>query len=316
MALQVVKAKPRTPPLRCILFGPVGSWKTSTYAHAQKALWIDLHGSTAVLTTQPDCAFEPLKGDRPENFPAYIDMLRDVSQMRGEYDSVITDGLDDVYRHYIIPEALRMTKCSTLGENYGKPMDAVVSLTHQVVAAYEALYSNGFNVLFTAHDQLIERINPEGVNFMVTELDAPYQAGKVGKWDCPSLWRDWVDVCAYLTVEGRSVVKREGDKLAKATGDADARHVAYLRIEAWLDSAKGRRLERVKSPLSIGSPRDLWEAIYGGWRNSFDPSALKTEAQSHLGRLPEEQQTKLRAYLDAPGRTAEELLAVLRTLTK
>jgi len=278
LALTISRAKDRTPPLRCILFGEVGMWKTSTAAHVPRALWVDLHGSTATLARQPDCAFDPLTGERPDNYPAFIDLLRDISRYRNEFDAVIVDGLDDIDRLYVRPEALRRAKADALGDNYGKPYDHVVVLHAEVIAAFEALYHAGFNLIFTAHTQNVERVNAEGANYMVTDIDVTYQSGKVGKWDCPSMWRDWVDVCAYLTTEGRRVTAAKGDKIAKATGDLD-QHVAYLRCESWLE-AKGRRLDTLASPLPIASPEELWRAISNGWADSF--ASLDTlRAQVH-----------------------------------
>ncbi len=279
MALNISRAKDRTPPLRAILFGEVGMWKTSTAAHVPRALWIDLHGSTATLARQPDCAFDPLSADRPETFPEFIDLLRDVSRYRGEFDAIVTDGLDDIDRLYIRPEALRRSKCEALGDNYGKPYDHVVTLHNEVVAAYESLYHAGFNLIFTAHTQNVERVNTEGANFMVTDIDVTYQSGKVGKWDCPSIWRDWVDIVAYLTTEGRRVSAAKGEKIAKATGDLD-QHVAYIRCESWLE-AKGRRLDTLASPLPIASPEECWRALSSGWADSFASlETLKAQARA------------------------------------
>lgn len=279
MALNISRAKDRTPPLRAILFGEVGMWKTSTAAHVPRALWIDLHGSTATLARQPDCAFDPLSADRPETFPEFIDLLRDVSRYRGEFDAIVTDGLDDIDRLYIRPEALRRSKCEALGDNYGKPYDHVVTLHNEVVAAYESLYHAGFNLIFTAHTQNVERVNAEGANFMVTDIDVTYQSGKVGKWDCPSIWRDWVDIVAYLTTEGRRVSAAKGEKIAKATGDLD-QHVAYIRCESWLE-AKGRRLDTLASPLPIASPEECWRALSSGWADSFASlETLKAQARA------------------------------------
>ena len=279
MALNISRAKDRTPPLRAILFGEVGMWKTSTAAHVPRALWLDLHGSTATLARQPDCAFDPLSAERPETFPEFIDMLRDVSRYRGEFDAIVTDGLDDIDRLYVRTEALRRSNCQALGDNYGKPYDHVVTLHNEVVAAYESLYHAGFNLIFTAHTQNVERVNAEGANFMVTDIDVTYQSGKVGKWDCPSIWRDWVDVVAYLTTEGRRVSAAKGEKIAKATGDLD-QHVAYIRCESWLE-AKGRRLDTLVSPLPIASPEECWRALSSGWADSFASlETLKAQARA------------------------------------
>lgn len=279
MALNISRAKDRTPPLRAILFGEVGMWKTSTAAHVPRALWLDLHGSTATLARQPDCAFDPLSAERPETFPEFIDMLRDVSRYRGEFDAIVTDGLDDIDRLYVRPEALRRSNCQALGDNYGKPYDHVVTLHNEVVAAYESLYHAGFNLIFTAHTQNVERVNAEGANFMVTDIDVTYQSGKVGKWDCPSIWRDWVDIVAYLTTEGRRVSAAKGEKIAKATGDLD-QHVAYIRCESWLE-AKGRRLDTLASPLPIASPEECWRALSSGWADSFASlDTLKAQARA------------------------------------
>lgn len=298
MALNISRAKDRTPPLRAILFGEVGMWKTSTAAHVPRALWIDLHGSTATLARQPDCAFDPLSADRPETFPEFIDLLRDVSRYRSEFDAIVTDGLDDIDRLYIRPEALRRSKCEALGDNYGKPYDHVVTLHNEVVAAYEALYHAGYNLIFTAHTQNVERVNAEGANFMVTDIDVTYQSGKVGKWDCPSIWRDWVDIVAYLTTEGRRVSAAKGEKIAKATGDLD-QHVAYIRCESWLE-AKGRRLDTLASPLPIASPEECWRALSSGWADSFASiDTLKAQARA-LGatKIPADKLDKFHQSVD------------------
>jgi hypothetical protein len=193
---------------------------------------------------------------------------------------------------------LRRSKCEALGDNYGKPYDHVVTLHNEVVAAYESLYHAGFNLIFTAHTQNVERVNAEGANFMVTDIDVTYQSGKVGKWDCPSIWRDWVDIVAYLTTEGRRVSAAKGDKIAKATGDMD-QHVVYLRCESWLE-AKGRRLDTLASPLPIASPEECWRALSSGWADSFASlETLKAQARA-LGatKIPADKLDKFHQSVD------------------
>lgn len=271
--MNIVRKKQRTPPLRVVLFGPAESWKTSSLnCIGDRALWLDFHGSTATLSEQPNSLFDPTKPSaRPELLSDLEDDLKRVAEdkkLREEFDWIIFDGLDDIERLYLVPEALRRAGTSGLGEAYGKAYDCLVTLHGDFLRTVEALWLAGYNIGMTCHEQRIERVSAEGANFMVVEMKLAYQAGKVGKWDAPSIWRDWVDVCAYLTTEGRKVVKGEKDRIGKARGDVD-QHVVYLGGEAWLDSAKARRCESLESPMKISSPLDFWERLTSTWQRSF-----------------------------------------------
>ena len=111
MTLQIVKGGVRRPQMSCILFGPPGTWKTSTLACAQRALWLDFHGSTKTMGERPDCAWDPETGEgRPGSYPDLVDMIRDIAadkKLRAEHDWLILDGLDDVEQEFLLPEALR-----------------------------------------------------------------------------------------------------------------------------------------------------------------------------------------------------------------
>ena len=70
MSINIVKGGARRPQMSCILFGPPGTWKTSTLACAQRALWLDFHGSTKTMGERPDCAWDPETGEgRPGSYP-------------------------------------------------------------------------------------------------------------------------------------------------------------------------------------------------------------------------------------------------------
>ena len=119
MTLQIVKGGVRRPQMSCILFGPPGTWKTSTLACAQRALWLDFHGSTKTMGERPDCAWDPETGEgRPGNYPDLVDLIRDIAadkKLRAEHDWLMLDGLDDVEQEFLLPEALRRADAKALG---------------------------------------------------------------------------------------------------------------------------------------------------------------------------------------------------------
>lgn len=276
--MHIVKSRLRIPAQRGIVYGPLGSWKTSTLAHIPRMLWDDWHGSTNTLAVQPDAAWDPATMDgRPKHWGDLLDHLADVRKLRGDYDGLITDGLDDVEREILIPEALRRSGKTALSEDFGRPGELLLQLHKELKSAYEELWRAGFNLWFTCHDQKIEMVNPQGANYLSIDLALYYVSGKVGKTNCPVVWRDWADHVIYLTTMGQRVIKGDKDKVGKAVGDA-SQHVAYLRREPWLDSAKERRLDSLDSPLLIESPGELWRAVDGAWKRSFNPAELRAEA--------------------------------------
>ena len=99
MSINIVKGGARRPQMSCILFGPPGTWKTSTLACAQRALWLDFHGSTKTMGERPDCAWDPETGEgRPGSYPDLVDVIRDIAadkKLRADHDWLILDGLDD-----------------------------------------------------------------------------------------------------------------------------------------------------------------------------------------------------------------------------
>ena len=317
--MNIVRRGARIEPMRVILFGGSEVWKTSSLACAERALWADFHGSTATLTEQPDCLFHPRTG-RPKLYADLQDDLRELAtdqRCRKEWDWLMLDGLDDVERLYLVPEALRRAGTTTLGENYGKACDALVQLHGEFLLLVDEVWRAGYSVGMTCHEQRVERVNPDGANYMATEMNLFYQAGKVGKWNCPQIWRDWVDACVYLTTEGRKVAKGEKDKIGKARGDVD-KHVAYLGCEAWLDSAKARRCESLESPLAISSPGDFWQRLTGTWKSSFDIAGLERR-RAEVRALAEAAQVKNPEKLFAAvatARSAHDLEKIAASLQK
>lgn len=320
--LNISPARPRQPPLRAIWYGSPGSWKTSTLAHAEKALWLDFHGSTSVLSVQPDCAWDPtLLGARPPLFIDLIDTLRAIAQpaIRARFDTIIFDGLDDIERLYLVPEALRRTGKAALSDDFWGPSRVLMQVHRDLMNEVEKLWQAGYNLHFTCHDQLLERKNPEGFDFQAVDLALFYLSGKVGNVNCPALWRDWVDWCIYLTTTGRSVKRSDKEKVGKAIGDPD-KHVAYFAGEAWLDSVKGRRLEELTSPLSIDSSSTLWHTVMDCWRRAFlfDVEELRAEATRMAeamiasGRIKNADKAR-QTIADAAG-DAKALLALINKL--
>ncbi len=309
--MKIVAPRFRKPPMRALVFGPVGSWKTSTLAQVPGLLWIDLHGSTSVLNPAPACAFDPeVAGARPATYGDFRDMLRAIrEEHRGEFEGVATDGLDDLEQLYLIPEALRRTQAKSLSDDFWAPARVLHSLHKEIWGDYERLWQAGFALYFTAHDCNIERVNPDGLNYLVKDLSLFYQPGKTGNVNCPAVWRDQMDHVLYLTTEGQSIKKAEKDKIAKAVGDP-TKHVAYLRSEGWLDSVKTRRLEELKSPLSIDSPEQLWQTVSETWERGFcvDPDKLRGIASARIESLiasgktknPEKAREMLAAAQDVP----------------
>ncbi len=311
--MNISKSHLRVPPLRGIFYGPLGSWKTSTLARIPRALWLDFHGSTSTLALQPDCAWDPKTMiGRPSNWGELLDTLLELPKYRADYDCIVVDGLDDIERQILIPEALRRSGQASLEEAYGKPGNMLLMLHKELQLAFEALHSAGFSLWFTCHDQKVESVNPLGANFLAIDLALYYVSGKVSKVNCPVVWRDWVDFCVYLTTEGRRVVKGEKDKVGKAVGDAD-QHVAYFRGEPWLDSVKGRRLDDLPSPMPIDSPSVLWRAIEGAWRKSFDAPALRADAMMLGSKKTGINMEKLRESVDAMN-DPDELREVIQRL--
>jgi len=278
--LKPIPPKPRIPGVRAIWYGSPGSWKTSTLAHADRALWLDFHGSTSVLSVQPAVAWDPaVLGARPPLYVDLVDTLRALVPLKADYDTVIIDGLDDIERLYLVPEALRLSDKKSLSDDFWSPARVLLQLHRAILLEFEKVWQAGFNVHFTCHDQLLERKNPDGFDFQAIDLALFYLSGKVGNANCPAVWRDWVDWCIYLTTSGRIVKRGEKDKIGKAVGDPD-KHVAYFAGEAWLDSAKGRRLEELRSPMTLESSAQLWSTVMECWRRAyaFDPEELRTEA--------------------------------------
>lgn len=309
--MKIIQPRFRQPPLRMTVFGPVGSWKTSTLAQIPDLLWIDLHGSTSVLNPTPAFAFDPeVEGARPTTYGDFRDMLRTIrEEYKGQFAGIATDGLDDLERLYLIPEALRRTDKKTLSDDFWSPARMLLSLHKEIWSDYEKLWQAGFSLYFTAHDQNLERVNPDGFNYLVTDLALFYQTGKTGQINCPAVWRDQMDSVIYLTTEGQLIKKGEKDKIGKATSDP-TKHVAYLRSEGWLDSVKARRLEEIKSPLTIDSPATLWNSIWNTWEQGFcvdidklrAVAAQRVEAYISSGRTknPEKAREMLTAAQDVP----------------
>lgn len=285
MSVQIFRRQERVPPLRVILFGPPGTWKTSTLGCAKRALWLDFHGSTATFRERPDALWNPETGEnKPVGYPDLVDAIRAVAgdkKLRHDFDWLMFEGLDDVEEQYLIPEALRLADAKALGDQYGKPHDHLLRVHHEFKHELEALTRAGWNMGFSCHAQNIERVNADGANSLVCDMKLTYVAGKLGKWDAPSIWRDWADHCVYLDMEGGKYVKSDKDKIAKGAGSFGTSRLAYLRGEPWLE-AKTRRLDGTKSPMTVASPEDLWELLEGKWRSSFaapDPTleALRFE---------------------------------------
>ncbi len=330
MQFQIDESQGAAPPLRLILCGEVGMWKSSTLALAPRALWLDFHGGLArVRTKWPARAWNPFRPERPENFADFMDaqaqLAKDAAARRQRSDWLLYDGLDYIDRLFIRPEALRChPKCKSLSDEFNKPYDTVLDLHQKVLQSFETLYYAGFSLGFTCHTQNIERVSSEGHNYMVTDLDVSYVAGKTGKWDCPSIWRDWVDGVVYLTTESRRVVKGEKDRTGKAqdvksaqearAAGAEETHLAYLRPTSWLE-AKCGRMERLPSPMRFSSPQDLWSALHDGWRDSF---ASLDDLRAQALRLGEEKvpaknlEMFRQAVADAPD--SDAVLQILRSL--
>lgn len=295
----IIRSKLRVPPQRGIVYGPLGSWKTSTLAQIPRSLWLDFHGSTSTLAVQPDAMWDPqtMEG-KPLNWGDLLDTIAELKKYKGEFDCIITDGLDDIERQILIPEILSPHRSNkkALSEDFGRPGEMLSDLHRELIRAYEELWRLGFSLWFTCHDQKIEAVNPQGANFLAVDMALYYVSGKTAKVNCSVLWRDWADHVIYLTTTGQRVVKGEKDKIGRAVGDA-SQHVAYLRREPWLDSAKERRLDSLDSPLHIDSPKQLWQNIDGAWKRSFDPVALRAEAvRLAEGKTDVE---KLRAHVEA-----------------
>jgi hypothetical protein len=272
MSIQIFRRQERVPPLRIIVFGGPGTWKTSTLGCAKRALWLDFHGSTATFRERPDALWDPETGaGKPSGYPDLVDALRAVAsdkRLRAEFDWLIFDGLDDIEEQYLIPEALRSADAKSLDENYFKPCNHLLRVHQEFRLELEALSRAGWNLGFTCHAQNIERVNADGANTLVCDMKLTYISGKLGKWDISPIWRDWVDHCVYLDMEGGKFAKLDKEKLAKGSGSYGTGRAAYLRGEPWLE-AKVRRLDGVKSPQIVASPDELWSLLEGQWRASF-----------------------------------------------
>jgi len=310
--MKIVAPRFRKPPMRMLVFGPVGSWKTSTLAQVPNLLWIDLHGSTSVLNPAPALAFDPEVADsRPATYSDFRDMLQAICrEHKGEFDGVATDGLDDLEQLYLIPEALRRCGAKTLNEDFWAPARMLLQVHKELWGDYERLWQAGFALYFTAHDQNLERVNPDGLNYLVKDIALFYQPGKTGGVNCPAVWRDQMDHVLYLTTEGQAIRRlNEKDKIARAVGDP-TKHVAYLRSEGWLDSVKTRRLEELKSPLTVDSPEQLWQTVSETWDRGFcaDPEKLRAIASARIEAMiaggktknPDKAREMLAAAQDVP----------------
>lgn len=281
MSVQILEEEAWTPPLTIIIFGPPGSWKTSTLGCAERALWADFHGSTKTFQRRPRSLWNPTTGaNKPVGYPDLVDVIRAVAGDKkllaagGPRPWLMFDGLDDIEEQYLIPEALRRAEASTLDENYFKPCNHLVAVHQEFKHELEALTRAGWSLGFTCHAQNIERVNADGANTLICDMKLTYISGKLGKWDISPMWRDWVDHCVYIDLEGGKYGKIDKEKLAKGSGSYTGGRMAYLRGEPWLE-AKVRRLDGVASPQSIKSPEELWALLYGKWAESFDAGALE-----------------------------------------
>ena len=280
MGVQILEEEAWVPPLVVILFGPPGSWKTSTLGCAESAVWGDYHGSTKTFQRKPRRLWDPVTGaHKPASYPDLIDMVRDLAADKkllaslGPRPWFMQDGIDDIEQQYLIPEALRRADAKTLDENFFKPCNHLLAVHQEFRHELEALTRAGWSLGFTCHAQNIERVNADGLNTLVCDMKLTYVSGKLGKWDIAPLWRDWADHCVYLDQEGGKFSKLDKEKIAKGSGSYTGGRLAYLRGEPWLE-AKVRRLDSVSSPQSIKSPDELWALLYSRWAESFDPGAL------------------------------------------
>lgn len=281
MGVQILEEEAWVPPLVVILFGPPGSWKTSTLGCAAGAVWGDFHGSTKTFQRKPRRLWDPVTGaNKPVGYPDLVDVVRDLAADRkaatalGPRPWLMLDGLDDIEEQYLIPEALRRADAKTLDENFFKPCNHLLAVHQEFRHELEALTRAGWSLGFTCHAQNIERVNADGVNTLVCDLKLTYISGKLGKWDIAPLWRDWSDHCVYLDQEGGKFSKLDKERIAKGSGSYTGGRLAYLRGEPWLE-AKVRRLDNVPSPQSIKSPAELWALLCDQWAESFDTGALE-----------------------------------------
>lgn len=280
MPVQILEEEAWVPPLTVIIFGPPGSWKTSTLGCAEGAVWGDFHGSTKTFQRKPRRLWDPVTGaNKPVGYPDLVDVVRDLAADRkaatalGPRPWLMLDGLDDIEEQYLIPEALRRADAKTLDENFFKPCNHLLAVHQEFRHELEALQRVGWSLGMTCHAQNIERVNADGVNTLVCDMKLTYVSGKLGKWDIAPLWRDWADHCVYLDMEGGKFAKLDKEKIAKGTGSYTGGRTAYLRGEPWLE-AKVRRLDGVPSPQSLKSPEELWALIYTRWAESYDAGAL------------------------------------------
>ena len=253
---------------------------------------------------RPDALWDAETGaGRPGSYPDLVDMIRDVAaskELRRDHDWLILDGLDDVEQEFLLPEALRRADAKALSDNFFRPCDHLLAVHLEFRRELDALARQGWNIGMTCHAQNIERVNADGVNCLVCDLKVMYVSGKLGKWDAAPIWRDWVDHCVYLDMEGGKYQKLgDKDKIAHATGSYTAGRVAYLRGEPWLE-AKVRRLESVPSPMKCGSPDELWAVLWGKWSESFDSGALERKRAEVLALA--------QVYFAAGGKGSQEKL--------
>jgi hypothetical protein len=135
MGVQILEEEAWVPPLVVILFGPPGSWKTSTLGCAEGAVWGDFHGSTKTFQRKPRRLWDPVTGaHKPSGYPDLVDVVRDVAADKkllaslGPRPWLMLDGLDDIEEQYLIPEALRRADAKTLDENFFKPCNHLLAV--------------------------------------------------------------------------------------------------------------------------------------------------------------------------------------------
>ena len=257
MGVQILEEEAWVPPLVVILFGPPGSWKTSTLGCAEGAVWGDFHGSTKTFQRKPRRLWDPVSGaHKPSGYPDLVDVVRDVAADKkllaslGPRPWLMLDGLDDIEEQYLIPEALRRADAKTLDENFFKPCNHLLAVHQEFRHELEALTRAGWSLGFTCHAQNIERVNADGVNTLVCDMKLTYVSGKLGKWDIAPLWRDWADHCVYLDQEGGKFSKLDKAKARVLSASSKT-------IEIYKDSRIGvnglpETIEKVQALVAAG----------------------------------------------------------------
>jgi hypothetical protein len=148
-------------PVRMVVYGPAGVGKSSFAAGAPAPLFFDFEGRTQHLD---------VARVRPQSWDETLGMLRELVTAPGEFKTVVFDTLDH------LEPLIHKHVCTTNGwatiedPGYGKGYAVAIAEWQRLLAAVDALYAAGLNVLMLAHHRVGTYKNPSGEDYNICVL--------------------------------------------------------------------------------------------------------------------------------------------------